>query len=331
MTGLSDTEKNILSVAQLDAEQTPTSIAKKLKLQIHTVRYVLAKLMESGIINRLTCVNLARLGLAEYYFVVKLKTRTTSAINRMLEVLKKSDHVVWVLELGGDYHLGIVYLAQSLKDATLFAEQVMEQSRVEIKQHYISIRVSRTYFGVKYLGHKAPVNPVDLGNLAVDETTWDDLDHQILKAIADNSDNKSGSIAKAIGKPEATIHYRVKQLKERGLFARNVFMVNTAKLGMLHYRFHVHTSSPSTDLRTKLYNWGLSHSHVLACFHCIGPWDFEFRTEVETPQQAIAISRELSDKFEEKLSTIEVVPCVALTQLRHYPFINKPVEGKFFR
>jgi|GEM_PF-6725294 len=330
MLRLSDSEKAIIAAAQLDADVTPNSIAKQLKLQVHSVRYTLSKMLDVGLINRLTCVNLARLGLVEYYFVVKLKSKTTTSIKKMVDILRKSDHVVWILELGGDYHLGVVFLAKSIKDATLFAEQVMERSKVEAKQHNICIRVSRTYFGVKYLGNVEKFEPVNLGNLTITETEWDEYDHEILKAMASNTENESRSIAKLLGKPEATVHYRMKQLMAKGILSRQVYMVDTTKLGMLHYRIHLQTSSPSADLRNGLYTWGLNHKNVLACFHCIGPWDFEYRVEVSEPQQAMEISRELGDKFGDDLANIEVIPCVSLSTLRHYPFQRMPTEGCFF-
>lgn len=330
MFKLSDVDRQVLSVAQADADLPYAEIAERLKLKQHTVRYTLAKLDDAGVIRRLTCVNLSRIGFGEYFLVLTLKNRTPVLQQRLVEAAQQSDHIVWLLELGGEYHLGVVFLASSLVDASLFIEQLIERSGVEVSQRILSLRVSRSYFGVKHLSPVKEQKRLNMGAIGTEHVAWEPLDHEILKLLSSNSATSSSALAKQLGKPESTIHYRIKQLKARGILYNAVYYVSPESYGMSAYRLHISAATPSQRLRDAFHDWARVHPNILAAFHTLGPWDFELRVEVQDFRQAMQLSQEISEQFHPQINRVEVIPAFAVQPLCHYPFRRWPTPGELF-
>lgn len=330
MSRLSDVERKILSVAQRDADLSCGEIAHTLNLKPHTVRYALTKLQEAGVIKRLVCVNLAKLGFGEYYLAINLKDRSHANQKRLVKAIRQSDHVVWLLELGGEYHLGIVFLARSILDASMFVEELCARSEVELSKRSLSLRVARAYFGVKHLHPLREQQRFDMGTIGSELATWDPLDHEILHALSSNAAANTTGIARLLGQPESTVQYRIKQLRLRGILHSTVYHINPETYGMASYRLHVTVTAPSVELREGLLSWARSHPNVLAAFHTLGAWDFEFRTEVPDFRAATRLAEELSERFSPNIARVEVIPAFPLQPLQHYPFRRWPTEGRLF-
>ena len=330
MYRLCEVERKILSIAQADADLPCIEIARRLNLKQHTVRYALTKLQEAGVIQRLTCVNLAKIGYGEYFLVVNIKDRSPASQKRLVETIKQSDHVVWLLELGGEYHLGVVYLASSILDATLFVEELCSRSEVEFSKKILSLRVARAYFGVKHLSPIREQRRFDMGTIGAEAGEWDHTDHEILHALASNTVESPSTIARLLGKPESTILYRLKLLKQKGILHNTVYYIHPESYGMASYRLHVAMLAPSAKLRESLHLWACNHPNVLAAFHSLGPWDFELRVEVPDFRGAMQLAQELNEKFSPNVSKVEVIPAFALQALCHYPFRQWPTAGDFF-
>lgn len=71
-------------------------------------------------------------------------------------------------------------------------------------------------------------------------------------------------------------------------------------------------------------------SRILAAFHTLGAWDFEFRTEVPDFRSATRLAEELSEQFSPNIAKVEVIPAFPLQPLQHYPFRRWPTAGRLF-
>ena len=331
MVTLNDTERAIVSLAQLDADASVPQIAKQLRLKEHTVRYTLSKLEDAGVITRLLYVNLYRVGFVEYQLFLRLASNTPTEERKLIETLLGSERVSWLVRLGGTYPLGVAFMAQSTADCVSFINQMIERSGVQLAERTFAVLAGRSYFGVKHLtAEPAERRMVDMGTVGAGLVAWEELDHEILRLLSDRDTSSSAAIARALGKPESTIQYRLKTLRERGILCRTVYLVNPDSYGMSAFRLRAVVRSPSKALRDKLHAWAFGHPNVLSCLHCLGPWDFEFRVEVGDPKSALTVAQSLAEAGGTAIASTEIVPALETMRLLHYPFKKWPVNREFF-
>jgi len=331
MMRLNDTDRAILAHAQLDADAPISGIAKALKLKEHTVRYTLSRLQDAGVIKRLLYVNLYRVGYVEYYLFLKLANNTPVEEQKLIDAFLLSERVTWVVRVGGSYSLGVAFLARSIAESVSFIEELTERCRVPVAERAFLVLAGRSYFGVKHLTpYPVSSNVVDMGTLGAEEVSWEELDHLVLRSLASNAQASAASVARELGKPESTIQYRIKSLRDRGILNRTVYLINPDSYGMSAYRLRATVSSPSRGVREKIYAWAAAHPNVLSFLHCLGPWDFEFRVEVADPKDTIKIAQDLSGSLGSVVASTEIVPTLEMKRLLHYPFKSWSKRGDFF-
>jgi DNA-binding Lrp family transcriptional regulator len=327
MIRLSDTDRAILSLAQLDADAPVAAIAKTLKLKEHTVRHTLSKLQDAGVIRRLLYVNLYRVGFVEYYLFLKLNNNTPAEEQKLLDVLSASERVTWLVRLGGKYSLGIAFLARSIAESVSFVEELGDKCGVQLSERALLILAGRAYFGVKHLSPQSiSVRPVDMGTLGSELVEWEEMDHLVLRSLSSSAQGSAASVARELGKPESTITYRIKSLKDRGILNRTVYLVNPDSYGMSAYRLRATVHTPGKKVREKMYAWAATHPNVLSFLHCLGPWDFEFRVEVADPKDAIRVAHDLTESVGSVVSSTEIVPTLESKCLSHYPLKSWPIR-----
>jgi len=328
MIRLNDTDRAILAQAQLNADAPVGVIAKTLRLKEHTVRYSLSRLQEAGVIQRLLYVNLYRVGFVEYYLFMKLTNNTPAEEQKLIDAFLRSERVTWIVRVGGKYSLGVAFLARSIAESVSFIEQLSDRYGVQLAERAFLALAGRAYFGVKHLEAKSSgSSPVDMGTLGTEQFELEELDHLILRSLATSLTGSIASVARELGKPESTIQYRLKILRERGIYNRTVYLINPDSYGMSAYRLRATVHTPGKAVRESMYAWAAQHPSVLSFIHCLGPWDFEFRVEVDDPRDAVKVAHDLTQSLGSAVSSTEIVPTLESKRLLHYPFKSWPIEG----
>ena len=331
MIKLTDSERAILTHAQLDADEPVGAVAKALKMKEHTVRYTLSRLQDQGVIKRLLYVNLYRVGFVEYYLFLKLANNTPEEEQKLIDTFLLSERVTWIVRVGGKYSLGVAFLARSIGEAVSFLEELSDRCGVLLAERAFLVMAGRAYFGVKHLTSRAIHSRyVDMGSLGTGIVEWEELDHLVLRSLAASPDGSVAAVARELGKPESTIQYRIKTLKERGILNRTVFYINPVSTGMSAYRLRATVHRPGKSVREKAHAWAAAYPNVVSFLHCLGPWDFEFRVEVGDPRDALKVVQDFTACLGPVVSSTEIVPTLENKCLSHYPFKSWPMKGDLF-
>lgn len=305
---LSDTEKTILAVCELHADDSIEVLCGRTGIGQNSVRYALKKLQARGIIRRVPFVNMYPLGFTDFVVFFSLSTHLSNTpLAQKLNHLASLPEVTWFGELGGQYQYGVAVFVRNVSEFVGFLNKLSKTFEgMTIKK---TVRMSKrfTRYNRTFLDPRIPKEHVDFG-VVENSVPFDALDEAILLAMTKAPEMTASQQARQIGVADSTWHHRVGKLKERGIYAGHIFAIDTAKLGYTFYNLHIHTNGLSLDLERRLRTWTDAHPHVVHFIECIASWDFEIGVEVEDPQMTTRIVRELYDQFGTHIVQIEMVP-----------------------
>ena len=107
----------ILRELDMDARQSSSKIAKKLKLSPEVVNYRIKKLEVNNIITHYQLiVNLSKLDIFQFKICLSLQHLQSSKLNDIIEKLKNNQSVKWVVSCNGNWDLIISLETDSIED-----------------------------------------------------------------------------------------------------------------------------------------------------------------------------------------------------------------------
>src|SRR4051794_27120947 len=112
---LTEQEKTVLSLVEFRARATLTEIAQECGYKDTTVRYILNKLTEKGIItDRRAYLNPALLGFTNYAVYISMASWSGHDRESLSAYLSKAPRVTWFAEVGGDYQFALTFGAYNI-------------------------------------------------------------------------------------------------------------------------------------------------------------------------------------------------------------------------
>lgn len=124
--------------------------------------------------------------------------------------------------------------------------------------------------------HHLPVRI--LLNFKMDKSQLDDIDIQILRLLQQNAELTNKEIASQLHKSVATIHERIRQLKESGYITKIVALLDRKKINrkliaFSHVLLHDHAASTLSTFEKEVAKF----PEVMECFQMTGTFDFILR------------------------------------------------------
>lgn len=319
MLRLSSKEREILLLGQLRARATTRELAKLSGYREHTVRYALDKFREAGLIHSYPFVNIFTLGLAEYGFYLSLANRREEHL-RLIKWLKQNRQLAWVLELSGEFNLGIALCSQDYKLVGAWLEKFSELFGQSILFKSMAIRKSWTLFPRQYLSPQRIVRGQLTCRPSPHSIELDEKDRAIITALSDQPYDSIREIAQGLKLPLSTVQHRIRALEESKVIMGYAYELNPETIGAMGYRLLLHTPTNTNKLRQALYNHCEKSKHIFALIECFGSWDFELKLEVESDQELQEEIGKLHEAFNTELRDIKILRVISTPKLRFYPF-----------
>lgn len=319
---LSSAQAKSIVAAQLNADLPISKLRVKVGVKEHTIRYALDRAREQGIIERRHFINLFKLGFLQHEVFFALSSEERGAREALLAQLKRSDSISWIGRLGGDYQYGINICSRDVTHMVAFFNALSASHGKNILEKTLSLRVSLTYFGNRYLApqlkHTPPLRYHNTpGKVSIDRT-----DHRILTAITTNGDLSGHQIARELGIPQSTVDYRLKKLKSDGVIVGTYYAVNGSKVGILSFLCLIVTRGMSATFREKALEFSSKHPEIVLMIESIGSWDFEFVIDAFSAEEAMKTSERILDFFGRDIQWLKMIPIFSYPKVHEYPFTN---------
>jgi DNA-binding Lrp family transcriptional regulator len=316
---LSSQQARILVAAQLRADQPISKLRAKLSTKEHTIRYTLERAKRLGIIERRYFINLFKLGFLQHELFFSISAEKRGVRDSLLARLKRADNISWIGRLGGDYQYGVNICSRDLHATVTFFDDLSASHGGDIVEKNLSLRVSLTFFGNRYLAPNQKISsPLSYLN-SPDIVSIDDTDHRLLRAITSDGELSGHDIARSLGIPQSTVDYRLKRLRSDGVIVGAYYVVRGEMLGVMSFLCLIRTRGISARFREAIAKFCLAHPEVVVMIESIGSWDFELVIDGFSAEQVMRVSESLLDLFSGAIQWIKMVPIFGYPKVCEYP------------
>ena len=314
---LSEKELDIIACMAFDASLSVAEVGRLTGLREHVVRHSLKKLLDGGAIALRPFVNPYALGLMEFYGEVALETPGHAALAALTKAFVDAPTSTFVNELTGDYHLSVMFLAQSLMDVPRFFDEICRKVP-EVKFRKLVFPV----FEVKVChpnrtNKDANNNTVSYG-AGTERQKFDELDQKILISLGTGKISSRRDLGRRCGVPESTVDYRLQSLQQRGILLAIGYRAVAPSNTPAHYSLRITASRPCAELKARIDEVALKHPAVRVVLTLLGSVDYSIDVRFSEAAFISTFTQELHRFLEPYISKIEVVPVLK----NHKVYVN---------
>lgn len=320
-------DRQILAAVQLNAAMSLKMVARLTGHREHTVRHVLQRLKESGVIQRRPMTDVHLMGFTQYSVFFTPFFEDARARDTLLKFLLESSATSDIFELGGDYRYGAVLTVLDIQEVYSFLSALSKLKGIEIIDKSFSTRISTTLYRRDYLS--IPRNgPTHVTYRRSERRVLlDSIDKQLLTAIHLYPESSLRDVAGRLMMPHTTVAKRIRDLEQAKIILGYVYGIASQLFGMTTYRLIVHTKGFDYDSWQRLFKFALQHPNILCLFQCIGSWDYEFEVEVENQQEIASIVQQAHEFLGSAVISIKLLPILSFPKSTGFPFSKPYVKG----
>ena len=299
----------ILRELDMDARQSSSKIAKKLKLSPEVVNYRIKKLEVNNIITHYQLiVNLSKLDIFQFKICLSLQHLQSSKLNDIIEKLKNNQSVKWVVSCNGNWDLIISLETDSIEDMDILKNEILSIFETYINKKAISILIEADTYNRDYLtDEKKELSKPRAIMKKGEKVKLDELDMDILKQLSENARKPVIQISKELNTAPRVIMYRIKQLKKENIIIGYKIALNYEKLGIKFFKTLFYLDNPKKEKINTLIKYFEMNKNIIHHAKVLGNWDFEPEFEVYSEKEFNTIITDIKDKFSEIIKNIDII------------------------
>lgn len=309
MVSLNSNEARALHALQFDANISINKLAKIIGLSVPRAQRVLQQLRQRGLYRPWPLINPFALGYSEFTFYFSIASSTARTKLQALNFLAKHPKVIWWAEVYGEYDLVATIISKDLQEVQDFQVEFCTHTKIKLKKKSLNAITSLSFFSKKYLEVTSRKQQAYcLNSRDRVESSIDLFDRKLLAALCSPGEFSQREISRKLGKPHATVDFRIKRLFKLGIIACFINRIDPLLFGYSKTRALISLRELNKGLRTDFIQYSRSHLNVVNLFECIGTDDFEITLETNSNSQITGFIEDVREKFESSLESIKILP-----------------------
>src|SRR3989344_4157120 len=277
-------DRKILYQLDLDARQSDSHIAKKVKLSRDAVKYRINKLLEKGFINYfMTVLNSMKLGFNWYRTFFKFQNLTVEKEEEIIGWLR--DKASWITKVEGIWDLNTGIFVKDVYEYRDIINEFLVKYGEYIDKYEVAIVTREWIYHHDYLLNKKQKTTTpqlmgykEKGNYKIEKI--DKIDYKILSALLKNARMKTIDIAKKINSTEMVVRYRIKKMMENGIIIGFRPFLNVHKLNYIYFKNHFTLHNLTPEKKKKIFDYIHVHPNTVHTTELVGGADLETEFQV---------------------------------------------------
>ncbi len=287
--------------------RTPTNqIAKSVGLSRDAVRYRIKRLEDAGVIQGYrTIVNVTRLGFLNVHLLLQLNQPNVEAEKRLVEKFKAYPFVRAIIKFSGKYDFELALIARDVHELEGVLSRVIEDCG-EFLQDYNLLFITKTFSGKTFPDNFLKA-PAEVKQVQYDEPKLDELDYKLLSVISDHAYLPLQHIAQKLGVSADTVKYRMKNLKQCGVIAGFVPVINYDLINYNVYAILLSIAGFSEKREATLREFLRTNKDVLWGVKTIGKYNVFLYICTSNPDDLVKTTAELRSYFTQSVRDYETL------------------------
>ncbi len=291
-------DRKLLYFLDLNARESLSSVAKRLKIGRNVALYRLNKLKESGIIKGAFAeINNTALGYFSFRIFLKIGNFSSSREKELLQFLTKKNELLWLSKVIGKWDIDLVIMYKSIQEFNFFEEELLLEFNDIIEEKQISILTSIFHFPRDYLISKERKNSNPTILKTDKKVEIDSKDEQLLVILTENAFINIVDISAKLKLSINTVKKKLKSLKNSGVILNYRLFIDTEELGYEYYKLHLSLKNYNKSDIQKLKSWLSSNANVIYIDHYINGEDFEIELHLKNESEYLSFYNELKNQF----------------------------------
>ncbi|MDX9754172.1 MAG: Lrp/AsnC family transcriptional regulator [bacterium] len=293
------TDYKILYELDIDARQSYSKLAKKVRLSQESVRYRVNRLVQNGVIHKFfTVIDGSKLGYAMYKILLKLQNINEAKLQEIINYFIDHPQVVWVATLDGSYDLGMTILGEHILKLNKFIEELNQNFSFHINRRFFSVNVLGEFLPRNYFVHKKrALNHTTSYSIELPRAEVDEVDLQIIRELTDDGRRSAVEIARKVGVSPDTILQRKKRLETEKIVTKYNILTNPDALNMIRYKVLIHLNIFSPERVFKFLDFCRTENSIVYIIKALGQWNYELDMEVHSIDEHRRIMMQIMNDY----------------------------------
>jgi len=318
-TQLDVKDRKILEQLDLNARQSNSQIAKKVKVSKDVVNYRIKQLEKNGIIKGYYSVlNISKLGYATYKLMLTFQNTTSEIEKEIIDYFIKSPFVGWLVSCDGYYNLMVIAWVKSAIVFDDFFTDFLNKYSQYVQERDVIVITENHSCRKAYLFNKKFDDSPDIFYLGEPEFDFDKTDLQIIKILANNSRIPLYEIASKLNLTAEAIAYRIKQLQKKNVIQAFRPIINTSQLGYQYYNILFRLQN--FENIKKIFQYFKQQPNIIYFVKYLGSYDIGIDLEVKDDKELRAILKGIKDAFSKDIKSYNSVLIYEEHKLSYLPF-----------
>lgn len=319
MEKLDKIDRRILYELDRDCRQPISNIAKSIKKSKQFVEYRTKKLEETGILKGYnTVLDLSKVGYIAMRVYLKFQNLTPQAQQELIKELANDKETWWVVILEGHWDVGIAVAVTHIYEFYDYWEKVLQRYNKYIKERSLEVYSHIAQYPKAYLLDKKNFNPPLTIFAAKKPTPIDELDKNIINAIATNARAPIIQLAKTLQINHQTVKARLKKLEENKIIVGYRANINFLTYGYRYYKAYLKYYDTTTAKQLEE-QYCKTHPNILNTNKVIGRNEFEIEIQVKDFQEFEEVLNDIRKKFPELISSYETITAKEEIKYQFFP------------
>jgi len=311
----------ILQELDLDARQSLSLIAKKLKTAPETIRYRYASLLTDQVIAfEYAVIDAGQLGSGVHKVLLKLHNVDEAKVNLIIASLVSHERVNWVARFDGIYDVGFTIWVTQLRELSSFMDWLREKYHNFVNRAVFAVNIEAEFFSRDFsFSKKRKAQPQAIYTTPAEPYKFDRIDLVILRMLSKSPRTSNVEIAKAAEVSSETTALRISKLEKLKVISGYRIVLDCARVGWVNYYVFINLKHVSSERREKLVSFCRQHPLVNYLIKALGEWDYELSVEARTLEDYRSLMMELTCEFSEIIKDYYGLPVTKVHKFSIHP------------
>lgn len=302
MIKLSQQDRNLLYLTQLNAMEAVPALAKLLGDSEHATRRRFGRLANNNLVRKMPILNLSRLGYSRYELLFSRVTKHEEEKPHLFDALVKHPLTQFLGEVGGDYQAMLAVIARSFDELQVYLRFFYKHYEGTFSIDEILPVYSHTFMGTRSLAPSLPRQKAIDWRDSEERITIDDSSQNILYQFCNNSVSSISELARLVKMPSSTVSYRLNKMQEDGIIVGYFNAFDPVDLGMFPFNVLLSFRGITESIEKKLREICDEQPEVDMIVSYIGAWDYAVLCFVESARDIAPLVNRLQTTFGDQLS-----------------------------